>query len=151
MNIAISDQQKKIKLNLESITYNFKKWLKILKMQQAEISILFTDDKYICQLNKSFRGVNKPTDILAFSMRERKEQADPLPPHSELLGDLVVSVNTIERQAKTNQVEFEAEMNFILLHGLLHLLGYDHKYKTDSMRMSNLHKILLQTAKKVRE
>jgi probable rRNA maturation factor len=114
-----------------------------LKLSQAEISILLTDDAAIRELNHKYRGKDKPTDILSFGMREQRSLSDPLPPDDQVLGDLAVSLETIERQAAERSVSLEEELIFILIHGLLHLLGYDHARSLDEKRMQAMHTLLL--------
>jgi len=97
-----------------------------------ELSIYLTDDAEIQRLNKTYRNVDSPTDVLAFAMREG-EDTDINP---QLLGDIVISVETAQRQAQ--EVGHSPEMEFALLtvHGVLHLLGYDDVtvYETAIMR-----------------
>jgi probable rRNA maturation factor len=81
----------------------------------TEISVLLTGDSEIQELNSTYRGKDRPTDVLSFL------QDDPL-----LLGDIVVSVDRAEAQASAYSASFNAEFGRLLVHGLLHLLGYDH-------------------------
>jgi probable rRNA maturation factor len=94
-----------------------------LRMPDAELSILLCDDATIHELNRSFRNKDRPTDVLAFAMREGEGGAL----HPELLGDIVISVETARRQAREHARSVSAEVTFLLAHGLLHLLGYDHR------------------------
>lgn len=94
----------------------------LLQLQKLEISFLITDDSRIHELNKVYRNKDRPTDVLAFAMREGE--------HAELagdvLGDVIVSVQTARRQASERGVELVDELTMLLAHGLLHLLGWDH-------------------------
>lgn len=87
-----------------------------------ELSVLFTGDEHIQALNRDYRHKNKPTDVLAFALREGElgdaEQA--------MLGDVVVSFDTAARQARAAKKPLLAEVTMLLAHGLLHLLGWDH-------------------------
>lgn len=93
-----------------------------------EISLLFVDDNQMRELNRMYRNLDRTTDVLAFSMREGPEMA--LPPEAcdanELLGDIVISLETAQLQAKTQGHSLRREVSFLLIHGTLHLLGYDH-------------------------
>jgi probable rRNA maturation factor len=111
----------------------------------AEVSILLTDDETLRQLNRAYRGQNRPTDILSFGMREHRRLGDPLPPRAEILGDLAVSLDAVQRQARERGVPREEELRYILVHGLLHLLGYDHARPVDAKRMFALHAALLKS------
>jgi probable rRNA maturation factor len=88
------------------------------------LSVLLTDDAEIKRLNRDFRGKDRPTDVLSFSLDEGEGA-----PVVELapLGDLVVSVPTILRQARAHSLSPKDEMQRMLVHGLLHLLGYEHE------------------------
>ena len=89
---------------------------------ELEIGLLITDDDTIRQLNRDYRGINAPTDVLAFSMREGEDAEH----YAELLGDLVISVPTAARQADERGHSTAYELAFLAVHGTLHLLGYDH-------------------------
>lgn len=97
--------------------------LRAMKMENAELSILLCDDATIHELNRDYRGKDRPTDVLAFAMREG--EGGPL--HPEILGDVVISIDTTRRQARERGIAIVAEATFLLAHGLLHLLGYDHQ------------------------
>lgn len=88
-----------------------------------EISIVIIDDKGICKLNETYRGICKPTNVLAFPMQEG-EFSDISP---GLLGDVVISVDTAEREADTAEISLDERMSQLLIHGILHLIGYDHE------------------------
>lgn len=93
--------------------------------QDTEVSILLTDDAHIAQLNSQYRHVEGPTDVLSFSQTEGDDE--PIPGMEDnLLGDVVISVETAQRQAAEQAKSLESEMDMLLVHGLLHLLGYDH-------------------------
>ena len=102
---------------------------------ELEASFRFTDDGFIHELNRVYRGRDCPTDVLAFAQREG-EGAELCP---EILGDVVISVETAERQAKESLFD---ELLFLAAHGLCHLLGYDHRddaeEATMNARMANL-------------
>jgi len=111
--------------NLENIC------LKILNIMQKngwEVSILFCNDAYIKELNKKYRGIDKPTDVLAFSQVEGKSPKSSLFfLDNYLAGDIVISVDTLKNNCKEYSVQIEEELRRLLIHGLLHLDGYEHK------------------------
>ncbi len=96
----------------------------------AAATIAFVSDKAIRQLNRQFRNVDKATDVLSFPSGETDE-TDKLN-----LGDIAISVDTAARQAKENGLTFDEEVAQLILHGLLHLSGYDHE--TDNGEMNRL-------------
>lgn len=97
--------------------------LRALKLPRAEVSVVLTDDARIHVLNKTYRAKDRPTDVLAFAMREGEFSSIA----GELLGDVIVSIETARRQAAERGVEPLAEVTMLLAHGLLHLLGWDHE------------------------
>ena len=100
----------------------------------AELSVALVDDAAIHDLNRRFRDVDKSTDVLAFAMREGEEMMaseDEL----EVLGDVVISVPTATRQAEARSVSVTTELTMLLAHGLLHLIGYDHRNKREERVM----------------
>ncbi len=116
--------------------------LEALRMKEAELSILLCDDRTIHELNRSYRRRDKPTDVLAFAMREG--EGAKLHPH--MLGDIVISIDTARRQAKEHDRSVIAEVTFLLAHGLLHLLGYDHKTAAEERRMRARSDVLCAAA-----
>lgn len=81
-----------------------------------EISLLITNDETIHQLNKEYRQKDKPTDVLSFPLDD-----------DTMLGDIVISLDTAKRQAEEREINLDRETAFLFIHGLLHLLGYDHE------------------------
>ena len=94
-----------------------------LELKNPEISILLLDNSQIRDLNREYRKKDKPTDVLSFPMRD--ESSDNVQP--QLLGDIVISVETAEKQARQRNHSLYRELCFLLIHGTLHLLGYDHE------------------------
>ena len=105
--------------------------LRALKLPRAELSVLLCDDATIHALNRDYRKKNKPTDVLAFAMRE----GDDGHLAGDLLGDVIISLQTATRQAKERGVVTRDEVMMLLAHGLLHLLGWDHQTDADDERM----------------
>ncbi len=94
--------------------------LEVLGLNRAELSIVLVSDAQIRRLNKLYRNKDKPTDVLSFPIGEKVE--DWL-----ILGDIVISVDTAKRQAQELGYSLEEELKRLLVHGLVHLLGYDHE------------------------
>ena len=111
--------------------------------RQLELSLLLTDDEEICALNRAYRGQNKPTDVLSFPLWE----AEPLPTAGSAvvpLGDIVISLPRAAAQAKELQHSTTREAVFLFVHGLLHLLGYDHEQgAAEEQRMFALQKQIM--------
>ena len=123
-------------LDEQKIKVKAKRVLKDLACHDKELSILFTDDEHMAVLNRQYRGKEGATDVLSFSMLE--EPDGDLSPAFEsiMLGDVVISVDTALRDAKELEQSFEETVNRLMIHGILHLLGYDHeKSSLDAIRM----------------
>jgi probable rRNA maturation factor len=93
---------------------------------EAELSILFVDDVRIRELNRTYLHRDKPTNVLAFSMQEGPFSGF----HPHLLGDIVISVDTAERQSGRFGLHAGEMILLLMIHGILHLLGYDHERST---------------------
>jgi probable rRNA maturation factor len=102
-----------------------------LSMERFELSILLTDDAHIRTLNREYRKKDRPTDVLAFAQRE----GDLGEKAGRLLGDVVVSIPTARRQAEARSRDTLSEVLWLLGHGLLHLLGWDHDTPARDRRM----------------
>ncbi len=94
-----------------------------LGLPDAEVSLLFVNDAQIQELNRRYLRLDRPTNVLAFSMREG--EFSTLHPH--LLGDLVISVETARRQMKRFGLDQMRMVTLLMIHGILHLVGYEHE------------------------
>lgn len=108
-----------------------------LNQSQAELSIALVGNQEIRQLNARYRNKNRPTDVLSFACDES------LPAGMPMLGDVVISVEKAEEQARRRRETLEHEVESLLIHGILHLLGYDHE------RSQKDAKIMREMEKKV--
>jgi rRNA maturation RNase YbeY len=121
-------------LDEQRIKVRAKRVLKDLACHDKELSILFTDDEHMAVLNRQYRGKEGPTDVLSFSMLEEPD-GDPVF-ESVMLGDVVISVDTALRDAEELEQSFERTIDRLMIHGILHLLGYDHeKSSVGAIRM----------------
>lgn len=91
----------------------------------AEVSLVLVDDQYIHQLNLQYRGIDAPTDVLSFALEDGVPMAT-IPGEELVLGDVVVSLPTAWHQAADYGHDFRREVAYLTVHGVLHLLGYDH-------------------------
>ena len=116
--------------------------MKHLQISGTELSILLTDDEMIHRLNFEHRGKDKPTDVLSFPLMDPDdEQLGTL--EDSALGDVVISLDTAQRQASNRGADLESEVARLLAHGLLHLLGYDHQTDTEEAEMKAMEDKLL--------
>jgi probable rRNA maturation factor len=112
--------------------------LAALRLPDAELSVLLVSDREIHRLNRDWRGKDRPTDVLSFSQQEGDGPA-PV----GLLGDVVISVDTARRQAGERGVSLADESERLLIHGVLHLLGYDHERSSaEARRMQRRERLL---------
>jgi probable rRNA maturation factor len=104
--------------------------------EEAEVSLTLVDDIRIHELNRDYRGVDRPTDVLSFALQEETEdEPDILDYEDELLGDIIISVERARAQAEEYGHSFERELVYLAVHGTLHLLGYDHETEEDKAEM----------------
>lgn len=102
----------------------------------AELSLVFTDDAAIQKLNAEWRGKDKPTNVLSFPAFP-VAPGDPLPP---MLGDIVLAYETVVREAAEENKPLENHITHLIIHGLLHLLGYDHETDEEAEEMEALER-----------
>lgn len=100
-------------------------------VDNVEVSIVLGDDEFIQELNRIWRGVNTPTDVLAFPFG-KKGMMDK---DYTCLGEIVISIDTATRQARALGHSLNEELKILLIHGALHLLGYDHEREKDASKM----------------
>ena len=105
--------------------------LRALSNSRSELSIALVDDDAIAELNARYRGTNRPTDVLAFSQLDER----PVPQVPKWLGDVVISVETAARQARSAHRGLDGELARLLIHGTLHLLGHDHVADDEAREM----------------
>jgi probable rRNA maturation factor len=123
--VEVVNRQRGKKIDTEAWSTFAGKALDVIGHPESSATIAFVSDKHIRKLNQQFRNVDKATDVLSFPAEEETN-----------LGDIAISVETAAAQAKENGLTFDAEIAQLILHGLLHLCGYDHE--TDNGEMNKL-------------
>ena len=123
MKIWIRNRQKRIPLDLRKIRRAAQRLLTELGLLEAELSVLLVNDLQIQALNQRYLRRDKPTNVLAFPMREG--EFSTLHPH--LLGDLVISAETAKRQSNRFGLDAMEMVILLMVHGVLHLIGYEHE------------------------
>ncbi|WP_432355214.1 rRNA maturation RNase YbeY [Sporosarcina sp. A2] len=114
----------------------------------TELSVTFLDDAGIREVNRDYRGKDQATDVISFALEEEGDGeapiigAEDMPRH---LGDLLISVQTAQKQAEEYGHSLEREIGFLALHGFLHLLGYDHMTEDDEKKMFGRQDAILQS------
>ncbi|MEW6641032.1 MAG: rRNA maturation RNase YbeY [Pseudomonadota bacterium] len=107
----------------------------------AEIAVMLTDDAGIRTLNRDFRGIDKPTNVLSFP-------APPAPGHDDdgapaMLGDIAIAYETTRREAEAEHKPFDHHLSHLAVHGFLHLIGYDHETDDEAEEMEGLEREIL--------
>lgn len=118
---------------------------------EVELGLLITDDETVRKLNQEYRGVDEPTDVLSFALVERKPGSSPFitPPDGFLhLGEVVISYPQAVRQAEENKHRVEEEVALLVVHGVLHLLGYEHDEPAREREMRALQERVLSKVEK---
>lgn len=155
-----------LKWNNEQSEYEVpENWIKMLEdllviaghheqIDEGEVSLTFVDDTQIKQLNHDYRGLDKPTDVLSFPLWEGEEdevqisveQDSESEPFTDAIGDIVISLNRAFEQSEDYGHSREREIAFLFIHGLLHLIGYDHENHEDESVMFAKQEEILKKA-----
>ncbi len=118
-----------------------------IEKSKLYISITLTNPEHIHEINKQYRNVDRTTDVLSFPMFEKKEIDEKIKnndfEHEDVLGDIVISIEKVEEQAKEYGHSFEREFAYMLVHGFYHLMGYDHIEDDDKVIMRKKEEIVL--------
>lgn len=115
----------------------------VIKKENLEnciFNVIITNNDYIHNLNKEYRGIDKPTDVISFALEDFK---DDISLNFRVLGDIYISLDKAKEQAEEFGHSFLRELSFLTIHGLLHLLGYDHMKKEDEIIMFKKQEELL--------
>ncbi|MDI9597701.1 MAG: rRNA maturation RNase YbeY [Atribacterota bacterium] len=150
MIVRIKNKQKK-KLNFQIIEKILITAMEVMEIKKnSEVSLPLTSDREIQYLNKVYRDKDTPTDVLSFSM---SEGLDSFTDNDEiddfLLGDIVISIETAQRNAELAEISLMQEINILITHGLLHLLGYDHNSDEEFDKMKNEEDRILKITDKI--
>lgn len=146
MQIVISNEQEDKELSDELL----KKLQNVLELagqvhnleENCEVSVTFVEDEEIQFLNREYRNIDSVTDVLSFALDEGENF--PQAPGEHLLGDIIISVPRAALQAKDYNHSLERELAYLLIHGFLHLLGYDHMQEDDKAEMRAQEELILE-------
>src|SRR3989337_1725257 len=148
MNTEVTNRQRKYKVDRQSIKSNADNILLLCGSGNAELSILIVNNRVMRTLNRQYRGIDKPTDVLSFLPAPSPftfggggaGDGEPL----RFLGDVVISMEKTHAQAAERGHSPDKEFKILLIHGILHLLGYDHGVsRTEAQRMRRKEKLIL--------
>ena len=133
MGVLISNRQNKVRIQQEKLRKTAREILDALAFPDGELSVLVVDDSEIAELNRTYLGREGPTNVIAFPMREG--EFSEISPY--LLGDVVISAETAEREGMESGIPGDERFLWLLVHGILHLLGYDHETSEDDAETMN--------------
>lgn len=128
MSVDIVNRIKGRKVSVQRVKTKAYRILKLLKENHSELSLALVGNGEIRKLNSQYRKKNEPTDVLSFP------QEDNLPKGGRLLGDVIISVEQADIQAREGRKTLDQEIETLLIHGILHLLGYDHEVSPNEAR-----------------
>lgn len=115
-----------------------------LQDKKLYVNVVLTNDENIRNINREHRQIDKPTDVLSFPMYEKEELENLKLENEDILGDMVISIERVEEQAKEYGHSFERELAYMVVHSFYHLLGYDHIKEEDKIKMRPKEENILQ-------
>lgn len=145
MNQFIVFNENRYNIDIKRINKFIKYCIKKLSMKKTVFNVIFIDDIEMRKINKEYRNIDSTTDVISFALEDNK---DIVKYKKRLLGDIYISYNKMVEQAKENSVSEFYEMCFLIIHGILHLLGYNHEIKKDEDIMFKLQEDILYGFKK---
>ena len=131
MEILLQNNQDQYPVDSSRFRSQIAQVLENMEETECELSLLLTDDAEIRRLNKTYRSLDQATDVLSFPQDEEAVNESG----KTLLGDVVISVETAARQAEEHHLSFNEELILLAIHGILHLLGYDHERSPQDARV----------------
>ena len=148
MKINFSDDQDEVRVPEEAVKLLKRGLQAVAKLHKltakTEVSVSLVNDEVIHVLNKDYRGIDRPTDVLSFALDEAEEPAEIGGPETHLLGDIIISAKTAVRQGEEYGHGLNRELVYLGVHSLLHLLGYDHMTQDDKAVMREEEEKALQ-------
>ena len=147
MNVMISNFPEELEFPTdieENVRAAAEKVGELYGVENGEASVTLTNNEYIHTLNKQYRGIDRPTDVLSFALNESEEPDVEDGPDVNVLGDLVISVERAKEQAADYGHSVKREIAFLTVHGMLHLLGYDHMEEEDRIEMEAEQRFVME-------
>lgn len=131
MKILATNRQTIVDIDLPRAERSLRDILEVLGTEDREVSLVFVDDREITEINRRYLDRDHPTNVISFSMNEGEfGSINPL-----VLGDIVISTETALRDAQRGGLSLEDEIDYLMIHGVLHLLGYDHEEPAEAEEM----------------
>ncbi|MBN2539145.1 MAG: rRNA maturation RNase YbeY [Deltaproteobacteria bacterium] len=143
MKILATNRQTVFDIDLPRIKSSLSEILTTLDKADREISLTIVDDTGITEINKQYLDRDYPTNVIAFSLNEG--EFGDINPH--ILGDIIISIETAIRDARVGDLSIDDEIDYLMIHGVLHLLGYDHELPEEAEEMKEKEKEIFFTLK----
>lgn len=140
INHTQEEQWMKYEQDFIRVTKQCEKTLDITK--EYSVSLIFTDAKEIHEINRSYRNIDRPTDVISFAMMDSENDYE-MPEGDNELGDIFISIDAVREQAESYGHGIRREVCFLFTHGLLHLLGYDHMNDEDEKVMFRIQDVII--------
>ncbi len=147
MNVMISNYPEELEFPADiekNVRAAAEKVGELYGVENGEVSVTLTNNEYIHTLNKQYRGIDRPTDVLSFALNESEAPDVEDGPDVNVLGDLVISVERAKEQAADYGHSVKREIAFLTVHGMLHLLGYDHMEEQDRLEMEAEQRFVME-------
>ena len=144
MNVIISNYPEDLEVPqeyVENVTAAAQKVGELYGVENGEVSITLTNNDYIHELNRQYRGIDRPTDVISFAIRDDMEFE--MVEGMNDLGDIFINIDYARKQAKQYGHSYQREIAFLFTHGMLHCLGYDHMKEEDEKVMFALQDEIL--------
>ena len=140
LDIEENDEYKKIVDNVIDICFEVEE----LKDKKIYVNIVLTNPENIRKINKEYRDIDKETDVLSFPMFEKNELKNINNLYEDVLGDIVISIEKVIKQANEYEHSFERELAYMVVHGFYHLMGFDHIEDKDKIKMRQKEENILE-------
>ncbi len=130
--------EKDLEIFLETLAPVLEKHIAFTHTQKAELTVVFSNDDEVHGLNKTYRDKDQPTNVLSFTNLSVDELENAKPENDLNLGDIILAYETVQKEAQQEQKEFLDHTKHLVIHGVLHVLGYDHMTQEEEQEMESL-------------
>lgn len=140
VNIEFNNETKEKEIYIDELNKLINYAVKYMKLDNIEFGVIFVDNKKIQEINREYRNIDRETDVITFRLADYEKVVYN---NIDILGDIYISLDKAKNQSLEYNHSYLRELSFLLVHGFLHLLGYDHMNKEDEVKMFNLQEEIL--------
>ncbi len=137
-----NESNKELKKEISDLKKFIRFAVSYLDIKDCYFNVIIVNNDYIHELNKNYRNIDKETDVISFALEDDKKVISKV----RVLGDIYISIDKAESQANEYEHSLKRELSFLTIHGMLHLLGYDHMNSEDEKKMFGLQDEILNKA-----